>query len=114
MGAQQFIGALFAAGLEPAIIARLTGPNVAQRFGVQGRKGSIAVGCDADLLLLDPNKGHVVTEDELLTRHRMTPYAGRAFPVSVHSVWVRGQPAWSAETGRGSSRGRLIPGSRVL
>lgn len=114
MGAQQFIGALFAAGLEPANIAKLTGANVAQRFGLQGRKGSVAVGYDADLLLLDPKKDHVVTEDELLTRHRLTPYAGRAFPVSVHSVWVRGQPAWSAETGRGSSRGGLIKGARVL
>ena len=113
MGAQQFIGALFAAGLEPANIAKLTGANVAQRFGLQGRKGSVAVGYDADLLLLDPKTDHVVTEDELLTRHRLTPYAGRAFPVSVHSVLVRGQPAWSAETGRGSSRGRLIKGARV-
>ena len=114
MGAQQFIGALFAAGLDAATIAKLTGPNVARRFGLEGRKGSIAVGYDADLLLLDPKKSHLVTHDELLTRHRLSPYAGRTFPVSVHSVWVRGQPAWSAEGGRGNSRGRLVAGSRVL
>ena len=114
MGAQQFIGALFAAGLDAATIAKLTGPSAARRFGLEGRKGSIAVGYDADLLLLDPKKSHLVTRDELLTRHRLSPYAGRTFPVSVHSVWVRGQPAWSAEGGRGNSRGRLVAGSRVL
>lgn len=114
MGAQQFVGPLFAAGLDAATIASLTGPNVARRFGLEGRKGSIAVGHDADLLLLDPKKEHVVTCRELLTRHRLSPYAGRTFPVSVHSVWVRGQPAWSAEGGRGPSRGRLVAGPRVL
>ncbi|MFM8458444.1 MAG: allantoinase AllB, partial [Chthoniobacterales bacterium] len=114
MGAQQFVGSLFAAGLDAATIARLTGPNVAKRFGLEGRKGSIAVGCDADLLLLDPKKEHRVTLDELLTRHRLSPYAGRTFPVSVHTVWVRGQTAWSADSGRGASRGRLVEGVRVL
>lgn len=111
MGAQQFIGPLFAAGLDVATIARLTGSNVAERFGLEGRKGSIVVGCDADLLLLDPKKEHRVTHEELLTRHRLSPYAGRTFPVSVHSVWVRGQSAWSVDAGRGTSRGRLVKAS---
>ncbi|MFM8885562.1 MAG: allantoinase AllB, partial [Chthoniobacterales bacterium] len=111
MGAQQFVGSLFAAGLDAATSARLTGPNVAKRFGLEGRKGSIAVGCDADLLLLDPKKEHRVTLEELLTRHRLSPYAGRTFPVSVHTVWVRGQTAWSADAGRGASRGRLVKAS---
>jgi allantoinase len=114
MGAQQFVGPLFAAGLDAATIARLTGPNVAKRFGLEGRKGAIVVGHDADLLLIDPKKEHLVTLEELLTRHRLSPYAGRTFPVSVHSVWVRGQPAWSADSGRGASRGRLVEGVRVL
>jgi len=100
--------------LDAATIARLTGPNVAKRFGLEGRKGSIAVGCDADLLLLNPRKEHRVTLEELLTRHRLSPYAGRTFPVSVHTVWVRGQTAWSTDSGRGASRGRLVEGVRVL
>lgn len=114
MGAQQFIGALFAAGLDAATIAGLTGPNVARRFGLEGRKGSVVIGYDADLLLLDPKKSHTVTLEELLTRHRLSPYAGKTFPVSVCGVWVRGRPAWSALAGRGSSRGRLVPGPAAL
>lgn len=114
MGSQQFVGPLFAAGLDAPAIARLTASNVARRFGVEARKGSIAAGGDADLLLVDPKKEHLVTRGGLLTRHRLSPYAGRTFPVSVRTVWVRGQIAWSADSGPGTSRGRLVQGVRVL
>jgi allantoinase len=110
MGAQQFIPGLFGAGLETTTIARLTGPNVAARFGLVGRKGSIAVGYDADLLLIDPHCGYEVTVSGLLTRHRISAYTGRRFPASVRNVWVRGTCAWSEQSGRGSSKGRLVKG----
>jgi allantoinase len=114
MGAQQFIGALFAAGLDGALMAKLTGTNVARRFGLEGRKGAIAVGHDADLLLIDPRRSHLVTKSGLLSRHRISAYVGRTFPVSVRHLWVRGQSAWSAESGRGPSRGQLIAGTAAL
>jgi allantoinase len=114
MGAQQFVGSLFAAGLDGPLIAKLTGTNVARRFGLEERKGAISVGYDADLLLIDPRQSHLVTEAALLTRHRISPYVGRVFPVAVSTVWVRGQMAWSAEFGRGPSRGQLIAGTAAL
>lgn len=114
MGAQQFIGALFAAGLDGALMAKLTGTNVARRFGLEGRKGAIAVGHDADLLLIDPRRSHLVTKSGLLSRHRISPYVGRVFPVAVSTVWVRGQTAWSSDSGRGPSRGQLIAGTAAL
>jgi allantoinase len=114
MGAQQFVGSLFAAGLDGPTIAKLTGSNVAARFGLDQRKGAIAAGLDADLLLIDPRKSHSVTATDLLTRHRISAYVGKTFPVSVHHVWVRGQSAWSAPVGRGSARGRLIAGPSAL
>jgi len=114
MGAQQFVGALFAAGLDGALMAKLTATNVARRFGLEGRKGAIAVGHDADLLLIDPRRSHLVTKSGLLSRHRISAYVGRTFPVSVRHLWVRGQSAWSAESGRGPSRGQLIAGTAAL
>ena len=108
MGAQQFVGSLFAAGLDGPLIAKLTGTSVAQRFGLEERKGAIAVGYDADLLLIDPRQSHLATEAGLLTRHRISPYVGRVFPVTISTVWVRGQTAWSSESGLGPSRGRLV------
>ena len=114
MGVQQFIGALFAAGLDGALMAKLTGTNVARRFGLEGRKGAIAVGYDADLLLIDPRRSHLVTKSGLLSRHRISAYVGRVFPVAVSTVWVRGQTAWSSYSGRGPSRGQLIAGTAAL
>jgi allantoinase len=114
MGAQQFVGALFAAGLDGALIAKLSGTNVARRFGLEGRKGAIAVGHDADLLLIDPRRSQLVMKSGLLSRHRISPYVGRVFPVAVSTVWVRGQTAWSSGSGRGPSRGQLIAGTAAL
>ena len=114
MGAQQFVPALFGAGLDAVTIAKLTGPNVAARFGVRQRKAAISVGLDADLLLIDPRKRRTVTAEDLLTRHRISAYVGRTFPVSVRHLWVRGQSAWSAEFGRGPSRGQLVAGTAAL
>lgn len=108
MGAQQFLPALWEAGFGAAQIARLTAKNVAERFGVADRKGAIAEGCDADLVLVDARKPAVCRQADLLTRHAVSPYAGRKFPVTVEAVWVRGIPAWSQSDGRGTARGRFL------
>lgn len=108
MGAQQFLPALFAAGLDAPKIARLTGSNVARRFGFEGRKGIIAEGYDADLVLIHPQQKITVEKKHLLTRHPTSPYIGYTFPASIRCVWVRGQRAWSAEAGPGQSHGKLI------
>ncbi|MFZ4484265.1 MAG: allantoinase AllB [Chthoniobacterales bacterium] len=108
MGAQQFLPALWSVGLGPEAISRLTGSQVAARFGLSAKKGTIAVGLDADLLLIDPRQPYRCEAGGLLTRHAVSPYVGREFPVSVTSVWVRGRAAWSAALGPGHARGCLV------
>ena len=107
-GAQSFLPALRAAGIEVEAVARLTASRVARRFGLAGSKGAIAPGMDADLVLLDPRDRRTLRTEDLLTRHAVSPYVGREFPVAVGVVWVRGAVAWSRAGGRGSSRGRLV------
>lgn len=108
MGAQQFLPALWAAGLGAAEIARLTAKAPAGRFGIADRKGTIAAGLDADLVLVDTRKSRECRAADLLTRHAVSPYAGRMFPASVEAVWVRGVPAWSRAAGRGMAKGRFL------
>ena len=108
MGAQQFLPALWAAGIPEVQIARLTARKVAERFGLARRKGEIGPGMDADLVLLDARKPQTVRKEDLLTRHAASAYVGREFPAAVTSVWVRGVPAWSRTAGRGAARGRLV------
>lgn len=107
-GAQSFLPALWAAGVSPVQIARLAASSVAKRFGLAGRKGAIAPGMDADLVLVDPRAPRTLRSGDLLTRHAVSPYLGREFPVSIDSVWVRGSVVWSLAGGRGAARGRLV------
>ncbi len=107
-GAQSFLPALWAVGVQPEKISHLTAANVAKRFGLARRKGAIAPGLDADLVLVDPRHTLTLRREDLLTRHAVSPYLGRRFPAAIDAVWLRGAPVWSRSGGRGPARGRLM------
>lgn len=82
----------------PMIADRLsTAP--AARFGLSG-KGEIAIGMDADLTLIDPEANYVLSEADLLYKHRHSPYIGKRFSCRVRSTWVRGEPVYDVNRGR--------------
>ena len=63
----------------------------AKLFGLYPRKGAIRVGADADLVAVDLDREHVITNEEVLSKCGWTPYAGRKVRgVPVHTL-VRGQ-----------------------
>jgi allantoinase len=53
-------------------------------------KGAIAPGYDADLVAFAPDARFVVAPDQLLTRHKLTPYAGQELSGVVRRTWLRG------------------------
>jgi allantoinase len=63
----------------------------ARLAGLDGRKGSIAEGKDADLVIWDPGAEFVVDESCLRQRHKRTPYAGLRLRGRVHQTWARGR-----------------------
>jgi dihydropyrimidinase len=66
----------------------LTATNVAKIYGLHPRKGTIAVGADADLALWDPELERKVTWDDLHDDVGYTPYEGmtlKGWPVTVMS-----------------------------
>jgi len=63
----------------------------ARLAGLSGRKGSIAVGCDADFVIWDPGAKFRVEPAQLHHRHKITPYAGREMCGRVETTFLRGR-----------------------
>jgi allantoinase len=79
-------------GLGLADVVRWMSASPASLAGLASRKGAIAVGMDADLIAFAPDQSFVVDPDQLLTRHRLTPYAGQELTGVVRRTWLRGVP----------------------
>jgi allantoinase len=84
----------------------------AQLAGLSGKKGSIAAGCNADLVIWDPETAFRVEPERLQHRHKLTPYAGRELMGIVEATLLRGEIIYesgsfsSAPAGRALLRGR--------
>ena len=55
----------------------VTSTNAAKLFGLYPRKGTIAVGSDADLVLWDPEKTREIRDEDMLSRSGYSVHAGR-------------------------------------
>ena len=69
----------------------LTATNAAKIYGLHPRKGTIAVGSDADLAIWDPNWTREIREDMLHDNVDYTPYEGRIVTGWPRTVISRGR-----------------------
>ena len=79
-------------GFGEADVARWMAAMPAKLAGLSGRKGEIAPGCDADLVVWDPAEEFTVDPGSLRHRHKVTPYAGRKLCGVVKKTYLRGRP----------------------
>jgi allantoinase len=63
----------------------------AQLVGLGRRKGQIAQGFDADLVVFNADETFTVDAKALEHRHPVTPYDGRVLAGRVESTWLRGR-----------------------
>jgi allantoinase len=80
----------------------------ARLAGIENRKGSIAPGADADLVVWDPEAAFEVRAGSIHHRHALTPYLGRTLYGEVHATFLAGEKIF--ENGRfpGTPRGKLL------
>ena len=66
--------------------------RTADLVGLQTRKGRIAVGCDADFVVFDPNARTTVDATRLAHKNAVTPYDGLTLRGAVQATYLAGAP----------------------
>jgi allantoinase len=123
-GAQSLLAAVFSGALARSgdaldvhkvagfVVWRLSA-KPAKRFGLWPRKGAIAPGSDADIVLFDPDREWILDEDGSHTRG-VDPYVGRSFRGKVVRTLVGGRTVYNErEPVANPVRGRFIPRGEV-
>src|SRR5688572_5170521 len=75
--------------------------NPARQVNLESRKGKIAAGHDADLVIWDPHQEFTVDADFLLHRHKLTPYHGEQLSGAVRKTFLRGRKIYDG--------GKMVP-----
>ena len=88
-----------ARGLGLAEVARWMATGPAAVAGL-AHKGTIAPGCDADLVAFDDEASFTVDPARLRHRHPVTPYAGQTLTGVVDRTWLRGRETGETPAGR--------------
>ncbi|CDX29111.1 Amidohydrolase [Mesorhizobium plurifarium] len=71
-------------------LVRMCSSNPAERFGIGRRKGRIAAGYDADLLIVDPRRSSIIANADQVSRAGYTPFDGWTVKARLTSVFLRG------------------------
>jgi allantoinase len=93
-------------GFALADLARWMSAAPAKLAGIADRKGAIAVGYDADLVVFDPTTRFTVQPEIIHFRHKLTPYMGRTLDGVVRETILRGTTVYRNGTFPTSARGR--------
>lgn len=96
-----------ARGVELTQLARWLSSAPAAFAGLGHKKGRIAAGFDADLVIWDPGVERVVNAQDLFYRHKLSPYVGRELKGEVLETWLRGRLVFDRHGHRGAT-GQLL------
>ncbi len=101
-------------GLSLTSLARMLSYNPARLFGLFPEKGSIQVGADADLAVVDLDKEWTLSADQLFYKNKFSAYVGSTFKGGVERTFVRGKTVYQdgqikAEPGYGKLLCRAYP-----
>ena len=89
-------------------VARWLAEGPAQLLGLDGHKGILAQGADADLVVWNPEKMFHVKPSQMHQRHTLTPYAGEALAGVVQATFLRGRRIFEGGKFFGQPAGSLL------
>ena len=93
-------------GLKLERIGKWMAAAPARLAGLNGRKGTLTPGADADIAVFDPETRWTVTPADLQFRHKLSPYLGAQLRGRVRETWLRGEPIFREGKFVGKARGR--------
>jgi allantoinase len=80
----------------------------ARLAGLDARKGTIAKGYDADIVVWNPEKNFTVQQNMLQHRHKLTPYLKSKLYGEVESTFLRGEMIYDRGRFIGKPKGALL------
>lgn len=83
-------------GLPLPQLMKLLATNPARLFGLYPQKGAIAIGCDADLVVVDLDREWTLTADQLFYKNKHSAFVGCSFKGAVERTFVRGQTVYQS------------------
>jgi len=79
--------------LTPEQMCRVLSENAARLYGAYPRKGALAVGSDADIVIIDPEARGMLTAEDQAANADYCPYEGWETSGVIEQVYLRGQLA---------------------
>ena len=95
-------------GFELNDLVRLMSEAPSKLAGLENRKGKLAPGFDADIVIWDPDGTFTVDPELVYHRHKLTPYSGREVYGRVAAVYVSGSLVYDRGEFASEHAGKLI------
>ena len=92
-------------------VAELYSEAPARRYGLSPRKGRLAEGADADLVLVDPESDFELTDETVISKAGWSPYSGRVFRGRVVATYLRGSEIARDGSPHDERSGAFLPGA---
>ncbi len=80
----------------------------AKLAGLDKRKGRLAVGCDADIVIFQPEKEFKVVPEIIEFKNKLTPYSGMNLRGAVDTTYLRGVKVFERGQFAANASGKLL------